>query len=369
MPPNHAAWLSAKYVLPLEIKAAPYTTPNDDELVVRNCAIAINHIDWNKQALGNLIFSWIRYPFIMGSDLAGEVVEVGEGVTRFSPGDRVLALAVAMDQRSNKAAEGAFQEYTVVRQNLTAPIPDAMIYEKACVLPLCLSTAACALFQKDHLALQYPSTAYQPTGKTLLVWGGSTAVGSNAIQLAVAAGYEVVTTSSPKNFAYVSRLGARSVFNYRSPTAVKGLIRTLKDKDCVGAIAIGNGSMESCISIIGASKGRKFISQVSIDTPDIKSMSTIDQLSFVISTLYSNAYIWIRCKLKRVKTKFVFGSDLMANEVGSLIFEQYLPTALANGSYVAAPEFLTAGHGLERIQNGFDLSMRGVSARKVVVTL
>jgi len=34
MPPNHAAWLSAKYVLPLEIKAAPYTTPNDDELVV-----------------------------------------------------------------------------------------------------------------------------------------------------------------------------------------------------------------------------------------------------------------------------------------------------------------------------------------------
>jgi NADPH:quinone reductase-like Zn-dependent oxidoreductase len=43
----------------------------------------------------------------------------------------------------------------------------------------------------------------KPTGKTLLVWGGSTSVGSNAIQLGVAAGYEVVTTASPKNFDYV----------------------------------------------------------------------------------------------------------------------------------------------------------------------
>jgi NADPH:quinone reductase-like Zn-dependent oxidoreductase len=71
-----------------------------------------------------------------------------------------------------------------------------------------MSTAACGLFQEDHLALQRSSALPKPTSKTLLVWGGSTSVGSNAIQLAVAAGYEVFTTASPKNFDYVKKLGA-----------------------------------------------------------------------------------------------------------------------------------------------------------------
>lgn len=89
MPENHAAWLVAKQT-PLEVKAAPYTAPRPDEIVVRNHAIAINPIDWIKQCSGNMLFSWIEYPFVLGSDLAGEVVEVGTGVTRFKVGDRVL---------------------------------------------------------------------------------------------------------------------------------------------------------------------------------------------------------------------------------------------------------------------------------------
>ncbi len=87
---------------------------------------------------------------------------------------------------------------------MAAPIPHTMSYEAAAVLPLALSTG---LFQTDQLALQYPSATPKPTGQTVLVWGGSTSVGSNAIQLAVAAGYEVITTSSPRNFDYVTKLG------------------------------------------------------------------------------------------------------------------------------------------------------------------
>jgi NADPH:quinone reductase-like Zn-dependent oxidoreductase len=123
MPSNQAAWLSAKLARPLEITVAPYTSPGISEIVVKNRAVAINPLDWFKQSAGNLMFSWIKYPLIMGSDLAGEVVEVGEGVTRFKVGDRVMGHAVGMDPKSNKSAEGAFQEYTVMRTNMASPIP------------------------------------------------------------------------------------------------------------------------------------------------------------------------------------------------------------------------------------------------------
>jgi NADPH:quinone reductase-like Zn-dependent oxidoreductase len=184
MPTNTAAWLGAKQAK-LEVKPAPYTPPREDEIVIKNHAVAINPVDWMKQVLGNVMFSWITYPFVLGEDIAGEVVEVGNAVTRFNVGDRVLGHAVGTDKDSNSSAEGAFQAYTVVLARMASPIPRSMSYENAAVLPLALSTAACGLFQKDQLALHYPSATPTPTGTTLLVWGGSTSVGSNAIQLAV----------------------------------------------------------------------------------------------------------------------------------------------------------------------------------------
>ncbi|WP_040445621.1 zinc-binding dehydrogenase [Ktedonobacter racemifer] len=102
--------------------------------------------------------------------------------------------------------------------------------ENAAVLPLALSTAACGLFQKDHLALQYPCSAPNPTGMTLSHLGGSTSVGSNAIQLAAAVGYEVITTASPRNFNYIKKLGASQVFDHNDKTVVEDIIEAFKGK-------------------------------------------------------------------------------------------------------------------------------------------
>jgi NADPH:quinone reductase-like Zn-dependent oxidoreductase len=369
MPSNQAAWLSAKSAKPLEVKSAPYTPPGENEIVVKNGAVAINPLDWFKQAAGNMMFSWIKYPFVMGSDLAGEVVEVGKGVTHFKVGDRVLGHAVGMDQRSNKSSEGAFQEYTVIRTSLTSPIPSFMSYENACVLPLCLSTAACGMFMKDFLALPYPSVPPQPNGKTLLVWGGSTSVGSNAIQLAVASGHEVIATASPKNFDFVRRLGAAEVYDYRSPTVVRDIIAAFKIRESAGAFAIGNGSLKACIEIVAASKGRKFVAQASINLPDEIPSSAMGWMSAGLSIGMSSMSLTVKSKLKRVDSKFIFGSDLMANEVGRVIYEDFLPGALAEGKYIAAPEPQVIGKGLEHIQEGMDLHKNGVSAKKVVISL
>ncbi len=371
MPSNTAAWLGAKQAQ-LEVKPAPYTPPRDSEIVVKNHAVAVNPIDWILQAVGSLIFPWIKYPFILGSDLAGEIVEVGNAVTRFQVGDRVLGHAVGSAKTRNSAAEGAFQEYTVVLAHMAAPIPDAMPYENAAVLPLALSTAACGLFQKDHLALQSPSLAPKPTGKTLLVWGGSTSVGSNAIQLAVAAGYEVFTTSSPRNFDYVKRLGASQVFDYNSKTVVADIIAALTGKTMAGALAIGTGSAEFCVDIVHACNGTKFVSTastpVSFDTlSPHPGMGAV--LPLLLRVVSSSASLQVKCRARNIRTKFIVGDALIDNEVSRVIYEDFLPGALAEDRYVAAPEPYLIGMGLDCVQAGLDIQKKGVSAKKVVVSL
>jgi NADPH:quinone reductase-like Zn-dependent oxidoreductase len=180
MPPNTAAWLPA-HGKPLEVKAAPYTSPQSNEIVIKVGAVAVNPVDWAIQDLGPNLFPWIKYPIIVGSDVAGEVAEVGPGVSRFKVGDRVVGHGLGV---RNNPPEAGFQLYTVLKVQMVSPIPSSLSYESASVLPLGLSTAACGLFMKDYLALEYPSVPPKPTGKSLLVWGGATSVGSNAIQLA-----------------------------------------------------------------------------------------------------------------------------------------------------------------------------------------
>ena len=368
MPSNQAAWLTATSARPMEIKPAPYTAPGENEMVVKNGAVAINPIDGLKQIVGDRLFSWIKYPFIMGGDLAGEVVEVGKGVTRFKVGDRVMGHAVGIEEATNKSSESAFQQYTVVRVNMASPISSTMPYENACVLPLCLSTAACGLFQKDYLALPYPTLSPKPNGKTVLVWGGSTSVGSNAIQLAAAAGCEVITTASPKNFDYVRRLGAVEVFDYRSTTVVRDIIEAFRNRQSAGAFAIGNGSLKTCIEILAASRGSKFIAQISVELPDRMPSSTMGWISTGMSMGWFSMSMFFKSKVKGVNVKFVSGGDL-ANEVSHAIYEDYMPTALAEGKYIAAPEPLVVGKGLEYVQEAIDINLKGVSAKKVVVSL
>ena len=368
MPTNTAAWLVTKQTK-LEVKSAPYPHPREGEIVIKNHAVAINPIDWIIQVAGSIVFSWIKYPFVLGSDLAGEVIEVGKGVTRFSVGDRVLGHAVGTDKKRNSSAEGSFQEYTVLLAHMAAPIPDTLSYEEATVLPLALSTAACGLFQKDHLALQYPTVTPKPTGKTLLIWGGSTSVGNNAIQLAVAAGYEVITTASPRNFDNVKELGASQVFDYHSKTVVKDIINAFKGKTIAGALALGKESAECCVDIIHGCSGNKFVSMAS-PSVSFENFTRSRQLPGIIyQLLSSNISLQMRSRFRGIRTKYIFGSSLMDNEVSKVIYEDFLPQALVENRYVIAPEPYLIGSGLEYIQAGMDAQRKGVSAKKVVVSL
>ena len=366
---NTAAWLSTKQS-PLQVGPAPYTSPKADEIVIENHAVAINPIDWIKQVAGDFLFNWIKYPFILGSDSAGAVVEVGSAVTRFKVGDRVLGHAVGTDPKRNSAAEGSVQTYSVLLERMASPIPEDLSYESASVLPLGLSTAACGLFEKDQLALDYPSASSKPNGKTLLVWGGSTSVGSNAIQLAVAAGYEVFTTASPRNFDYCKKLGASRVLDYNDARVVPDLIEALSGKTLAGALAIGAGSPEACVAVVRACQGAKFVSMatfpVSFDQP---LGQNVPMLATVSRFLWFSVSFWLKTRLRGLRRKFIFGSSLVHSDVGRVVYADFLPRALAEGRFIAAPEPQVAGAGLGSIQAALDLQRKGVSARKIVVSL
>lgn len=272
MPPtNLAAWLPAKSVKPLVIGSAPYTSPAAGEIVVKNSAVALNPVDPYKQLAGDALLGYIKYPFILGGDVAGEVVDIGPGVQKFKIGDRVVAQAMGGSAASNNPAEGGFQHYTLIREYFAALIPGWVSYEQACVLPLALATAAYGLFHQDYLGLDPPLVPppSSATKKAIIITGGASSVGSNAVQLAVSAGYEVYSTASPKNFAYVEKLGAARVFDYHSANLVDQIVDELQEKTLIGAYAIGNGSVESCIKVLRrcGGNGKKFIASVGPPVP------------------------------------------------------------------------------------------------------
>jgi NADPH:quinone reductase-like Zn-dependent oxidoreductase len=373
MPTNTAAWLRKRNGGQLEVGPAPYTQPREHEIVVRNHAVAINPLDWIVATLGGVIFSWLTYPTVLGADCAGEVAEIGRAVTRFQVGDRVLGHAVGVEKSRNTAAEGAFQEYTVLLDHMTAPIPDHIAYSHAAVLPLGLSTASCGLFQKDLLGLRLPVDQAAPTGETVLVWGGSTSVGSNAIQLAVAAGYDVITTASPRNFEYVENLGARQVFDYRASTVVSDVIAALRGRHLAGAIAIGTGSAGPCLDIVHVADGRKIIATASTPVSFEGLVGRRGRLLRLVPLMLRLAggqvALMTRARRRGIRMKAIWGGTLMDNEVGPAIYADFLPKALADGRYVPAPEPLIVGTGLDQAQAGFATQISGVSARKVVISL
>jgi NADPH:quinone reductase-like Zn-dependent oxidoreductase len=335
---NTAAWLTAPKARPFEVKPAPVGTPRENQILVKNHAIAINPIDVKIQ---QGIPYPVNYPAILGEDVAGEVVAVGPNVTHFKEGYRVAGLAAWFFTKRNE--DTAFQTYTVLQTNLASRIPDSMSFERAVVIPLGLATAASALFSSNFLDLQLPAVpARKPTGKVLLVWGGASSVGLNAIQLAVAAGYEVVTTCSPDNFEYVKQFGPTHVLDYNSPTVVADLVDAVKGKTTVGAFDAVGGHAPS-VEFVQKTEGVKFVATAVrgfADPPEGVGMA--------------------QCQSLAIKD----------TPVGKAIFEDFLPKALEEGTFVPAPEPLVAGKGLEALQGAIDLKRDGVSAKeKVVVVL
>ncbi|KAH7141146.1 chaperonin 10-like protein [Dactylonectria macrodidyma] len=342
MTQNEAAWITSRSEYPFTVKKGPNPTAGAGEIVIKNAAVSINPVDWKIQAHGSYLS---QYPFILGEDAAGFVEEVGAGVTRFKKGDRVVAHCHGL--MTGNPAKSAFQTYPVATGALVSPIPDSMSFEQAVVLPLAISTACAGLYSKDHLNLPLPSaTEPEKNGKTVLIWGGASSVGATAIQLAAASGATVITTASPANHKFVKSLGAHIVFDYRSSTVVEDITSVLSKTDFIGVYdAISEDLSFDAVSAI---------------------LDRLNKKLPVASVLPSNK------STERFAPVYVVAFAIIQEpnqHIGEWIWEKFIPEALANGSFKAQPDPSVTGHGLKDIQNALDMHRKGVSAKKIIVTL
>lgn len=384
-PKNQAAWIVAKKAVPLKVGDAPYTAPGTGQIVVRNGAVGINPFDWVLEYQGAILASHLKYPMVLGVDVAGTVVEVGPDVTRFKVGDRVAGNAASVAKESNNPAEGAFQLYTVTRQHMVAPIPDHITDEQAAVLGLGIGTAAYGLFHNNYLGLDMPQVPPPPNpqpGKkyprAIIVTGGASSVGSCAVQLAASAGYEVLSTSSPKNFAYVKGLGASQVFDYDSSTLVADLVRALEGRELAGAFTVGAYADQVCAAVMKERLSqtpelptRKFVAlagSARLSPDKIKGfLGPYRMISGMMAMMGKNA---ISKMLTGVEVKFIMIVGAIDPEsCVSRIYLDFLGPALASGQFVPAPPPLVVGRGLDKINEALERNQKGVSAKKIVVSL
>ncbi len=174
-------------------------TPGPHEVLVRVHAASVNRADWLLtigQPYVMRVAVGLRRPrvAVRGRDLAGEVVTVGEAVTRFGPGDHVYA----------ETTTGSFAEYACVPEHLLALKPANLSFEQAAAVPLAGVTALQGL--RDVGGVQ--------PGDAVLVNGASGGVGTFAVQIAKALGADVTGVCSTRNVELVRSLGADHVIDY-----------------------------------------------------------------------------------------------------------------------------------------------------------
>ncbi|KAG9496394.1 hypothetical protein J7337_012982 [Fusarium musae] len=338
--PNIAAVLPVKQGQ-LTIQQLPVPTPNEGELLVRNAAVAANPSDWKFQALGLSK----NFPAVLGSDLAGVVVSVGSGVTRFKSGDRVVGLALGV--LSGDMAKAAFQTYTLLDQVAATHLPDNISFEEGSVLPVGILTAAIALF--DGLELPMREKAAEEDG-AILVWSGASAVGVSAVQIAHALGWSVYATASPKHHDWLKTLGAADAWDYRDPQVAQKIAQALK------------ASRTKIRGIVDArAQDNSFASVGEI-------LTAADLASECKATAVQP---WpketpLPAGIEGHHTSCV-GFTVNHPDIASWVFGGWLSKALASGRIKPAPKARVIQGGLEATQEMLNMLRAGASGEKLVL--
>jgi NADPH:quinone reductase-like Zn-dependent oxidoreductase len=220
---------------------APDPVINANEVLVRVKACALNHLDlWVRRGLPGVA---IPLPHIPGSDIAGEVAEIGANVTTVRPGQKVVlapgvtcgkcpACISGHDNRCRSFTnlgymiDGGCAEFVKVPEVNCLPYPENLSWEEAASIPLVFQTAWHMLLVRAEL---------QP-GEDVLVLGAGSGVGTAAIQIAKFFGAKVIATAgTPEKLAKATELGADYVVNHKTQK-IREEVRRITNKRGVDVV-------------------------------------------------------------------------------------------------------------------------------------
>ncbi len=182
----------------------PVPSPGAGEVLIRNKATGLNFFEVLR--IQGKYQERPEFPWSPGAEMAGIVEAVGEGVTRFKPGDAVVGCPFA----------GGFAEYCTSPEDSTFPLPAGMSFAEGASLPIIYQTSYFALRDRGELK----------PGQWLLVHAGASGVGMSAIQLGKAWGARVIATAgSPEKLAFARAQGADHALGYTDGTWVEEVKR------------------------------------------------------------------------------------------------------------------------------------------------
>lgn len=217
--------------------AQPSIKPN--EILVRVHAVGLNPIDnMIPKGMFKPILQF-QLPAVMGSDVAGVVVEVGSQVTRFKVGDAIFASTFDLDR-------GTLAEFAAVPEHAAAPKPANIDFTEAASIPMVGLTAWQAIKERAQIK----------AGQKVFIPAGAGGIGTMAIQLAKYLGARVGTTTSTANIDLVKRLGADEIIDYKKQSfeqVLKGydmVLGTLRGDEIEKSLQIVKPG-SSVISLVG----------------------------------------------------------------------------------------------------------------------
>jgi len=244
--------------------------------------------------------------------------------------------------------------YTAIPADKAAILPDAISFIYGVVIPFALEAAICALSLKERvsvmpgistpaLGLPYPSLEGPASslGKTLVVYGGSSSVGSMTMQLATAAGINVILVTGTHNIELKKRCGATQVFDYKDPSVIEKVVEAVRKSgfefvDIFDAISIPETYVHDFAILAKLGGGHLACTHPPPPAADLPA---------------------------NVEAGIIFA----VNDIATPVWREYVTPALETRRLQRLPPHTVVGKGLEQIQDALKRSKAGVSATKLVV--
>ncbi|KAL4810610.1 GroES-like protein [Aspergillus unguis] len=341
---------------PFEIHSRPTPTPGPGELLIEVKSVALNPADYIMRAQGLLVST---YPTVLGFDMVGIVIEVGDNVPGIRPGTRVAAYA-AWAWKASNPDYGAFQEKCLVPWQHAILLPDDTIsWNEAATLPVSIQVPLSAW---DSLGIAKlgpvsPEPAVKPKKNALLIWGASSSVGTMGVQTARLICEDpsspfaaVYATAGVPNHEYVQSLGARRVFDYKEAHVVDDILSAAREDGLVIQHSfLAMGELAQCQQVLGAFVTESQTARIASAPPIPLNAETVNG----------------------VETIFVVPSNEEEQRLAQFQYWMgpWVTDALASGAIQPSPKPEIVGRGLEAVNAGLDKLDQGVSCTKLVIEL